>query len=403
MFKQTVLPGIILLLGLVACSNGTSTPADPTKQAATAEVMIAATRTAAGAATPAATRETSAADTASEPSAKSRGDLIAFWRDDKGIVDIFVLDPDTGEQINLTQNPGGHEFRPVWSPNGRLIAFLSDRMDNWDIYYAPVDLDGGSGAPARALTISMNPDIFPRWSPDGKSVTYYTFYSGQYDIIRVNLETHRQANLTAGTKDSSETHPLWSPDGEEILFISDRDGGNDEYYLMSKDGWNVRRLTETPDAAEWDAAWSPDGAQIAFVSDRDGNAEIYLMRADGSDVRRVTENQVDDGIPVWSPDGRSLLLVSNREGNTEIYRLDIDCAGSAEGCEGQMLNLTNDEAVDSLPVWSPDGSRIAFISTRDGNEDLFLMAADGSNPINLTKSEAQEWLGEWAPRPEERP
>jgi len=399
MLKRCILLVITSLL-LVACGGGTPTPADPTEQAATAEAVIAATgaaRATETAAAPTSEIKETPAITLTTSAPESRGDLIAFWRDDDGLVDIFVIDPDTGEETNLTHDPTGHDFRPVWSPDGRFIAYVSDRNDNLDVYFRPVETS--EGVRAQALTTSMYPEIFPRWSPDGKSIACYTFLSTQYDILRIDVETHVKANLSAGTSDSSEAFPTWSPDGEEILFISDRDGGQDDYYVMTKDGWDVRRLTETPEAAEWGAEWSPDGTQIAFVSDRDGDTEIYLMRADGSDVRQLTVNEAVDGIPVWSPDGRLLLFVSNRDGNEEIYLLDMACADSAEGCESQAINLTNNEASDSLPAWSPDGSRIAFISTRDGNEDIFLMAADGSNPINLTESEAQEWIGEWAPRP----
>ncbi len=251
------------------------------------------------------------------------------------------------------------------------------------------------------LTISMNPEECRQWSPAAKSVTCHTFLGGQFDILRIEAATRVKTNRTAGTGDSSETHALWSPDGGEILFISDRNGRNDDYYLMDQDGENVRRLTDTPDAAEWDADWSPDGSEIAFVSDRDGDAEIYLMWADGSDVRQLTTNQVGDGIPVWAPAGNLLLFVSNRDGDEEIYLLDVACGGSADGCEDTAANPIDTGASDSLPVWSPDGSSIAFVSTRDGNEDIFLMLADRSN-VNLTASEAQEWLRQWAPRSGQR-
>ncbi len=198
----------------------------------------------------------------------------------------------------------------------------------------------------------MNPEVSPQWSPDAKSVTCHTFLSGQFDILRIEAATRVKTNRTAGTGDSSETHALWSPCGGEILFISDRNGRNDDCYLMDRDGENVRRLTDAPDAAEWDADWPPDGSEIAFVSDRDGDAEIYLMRADGSDVRQLTTNQVGDGIPVWAPAGNLLPSVSNRDGDEEISLLDVVCGGSADGCEDTAVNPTNTGASDSLPVWS---------------------------------------------------
>jgi len=393
--KQTA-PFVILALLLMACSGTPGPGPNPTEQAATAEAAIDATRQAPR--TPTATKTANSPTVSAvtpDPTPESRGDQIAFWRDLDGEVDIIVLDPDTREERNLTLYPRGRAFRPAYSPDGRLLAFVSDSQENWDIYYTPAD---GSAFLPTNLTIWMGPDLFPQWSPDGRFVTYYSFQSGQFDIYRVNVETHVKHNLTAGTPDSSEYFPLWSPDGQRILFISDRDK-NDELYVMSWDGWDVKRLTETPDAKEHDAAWTPDGTRIAYVVDEAGNQDIYLMRSDGTDIRRITSHEADDGIPTWSPDGSRMLFVSNRDGNTEIYLLDMACVDAVDGCESQAVNLTNHPADDSLPAWSPDGGRIAFVSTRDGRENIFVMLADGSNPINLTESLGEEFGPVWMPRP----
>ena len=404
MRKQWILFTAMLLLALPilsGCNSDAETPSSPTEQAATAVAAIEATReqrltetpTPAGDTAPS---ETPAAQSTGEPLPESQGDLIAFWRDNGSAVDIIILDPDTGEELNLTNNTNLHAFRPIWSPDRLFVTFVYDKEDNWDLYYMPAD---GSARLPREMTVSPNPDLYPQWSPDGQFVTYYHFADGQFDVYREDFATHFKANLTNDTPDSSESHATWSPDGQDILFISDRDG-NDEYYLMSRDGWNLRRLTES-EGSEWDAAWSPDGSQIAFVSDRDGDAEIYVMDADGSNPRRMTNDPAEDGIPTWSPDGRSLLFASNREGNAEIYWVDAACLESDAGCDEQAVNLTQDPGEDSLPSWSPDGNRIAFVSTRvDGVEDIFLMEADGSGLVNLTETAgAQEWGPVWAPRP----
>lgn len=399
MRKQWILVSVALLALLVACNGSSGAPANPTEQAATAVAAIEATRAQRLTVVPSSDATPAAQVTpgAAEPQPESRGDRIAFWRDNGQAVDIIVMDPDTGEELNLTNNYKLHAFRPVWSPDGVYLAFVYDKEDNWDIYFAPAD---GSARLPRELTISQNPDLYPQWSPDGALITYYSFIAGQFDILRVDVATHVKANLTAETPDSSESHAVWSPDGQSILFISDRDG-NDEYYLMSRDGWDVRRLTQSENANEWDATWSPDGRQIAFVSDRDGDPEIYMIQVDGSELRRITENPAEDGIPTWSPDGQSLLFATDRDGNVEIYWLDLACLAAESGCESQGVNLTQSVGDDSLPAWSPDASRIAFVSTRvDGKEDIFLMQPDGSNQVNLTETAgAQEWGPAWAPVP----
>lgn len=107
-----------------------------------------------------------------------------------------------------------------------------------------------------------------------------------------------------------------------------------------------------------------DEGQIAFYSDRDGNYELYLMNANGSGVRRLTENSVEESVaPTWSPDGRQAAVVSQGDGNKEIYLVDIE--------SGEISRLTNDAAEDNRPAWSPDGSRIAFQSRRDGNWNIY--------------------------------
>ena len=126
---------------------------------------------------------------------------------------------------------------------------------------------------------------------------------------------------------------------------------------------------------------APTG-RIVFVSNRDGNAEIYVMDADGSDQTRLTNNseQMDDNHPAWSTDGSKIAFVSTRDGyQPEIYVMNAD--GS------NQTRLTYDQAGDYYPVWSPDGQKIAFVSDRDGKYKTCVMNADGSYQTCLSDSE----------------
>ena len=182
-------------------------------------------------------------------------------------------------------------------------------------------------------------------------------------------------------------YPAWSPDGSRIAFTSDRDGRVD-IYVMNADGSGVRRLTN--DAA-WSLipAWSPDGSRIAFTSSRGDSLDILVMRADGSGVRRLTGgSEWNDASPAWSPDGSRIAFASDRDTNDsdpdtfdafEIYVMNADGSG--------VTRLThNSEWDDGFPAWSPDGSRIAFASDRaDGsNYQIHVMRADGSGVTRLT-------------------
>ena len=309
----------------------------------------------------------------------------------------MCVDPVTGEQdtanncstavtltvasgvTRLTNNPGA-DGEPAWSPDGRKIAFVSDRDGNYDIYVMNAD---GSGV--TQLTNDAIAARDPDWSPDATKVVFASVRDGNSEIYVMNADGSGAVNLTNHSADDSD--PAWSPDGSRIAFSSVRDG-NWEVYVMNADGTGVTNLTNHS-AGDLHPAWSPDGTRVSFRTSRDGNSEIYVMNADGSGAVNLTNHSAQErNPPTWSPDGTKIAFDSDRDGNFELYVMNADGTG--------VTNLTNHSAHDAAPSWSPDGSRIAFVSLRDGNEEIYVMSVPASG--NAAASQTGPKPGEADPK-----
>ena len=189
----------------------------------------------------------------------------------------------------------------------------------------------------------------------------------------------------------SDGYPAMSPSGKSIAFY----GKYDDYRTWSIhtadiDGKNVKRLTHVKHV--WDSApvWSPDGSTIAFAreyKDSDGNwhEEIWLMDPDGNNKRQIKALQGRS--PEFMQDGR--LLFQSKSSPSQISIANID--GS------NVIQLTDDETNNMSPKISPDGKQIAYLSNRDGNQEVYVMNLDGSNQTRLTKNRVEEWDPVWSP------
>src|SRR6266540_1762763 len=169
-----------------------------------------------------------------------------------------------------------------------------------------------------------------------------------------------------------------------------------DLYAMDVNGHNLEQLTTSFAFDDW-GAWSPDTFKILFQSNRIPDTtvavhyHIYVMNSDGSNVGQLTFGDSTDSYhPAWSPDGTKIAFVSNRDGNAEVYVMN-----AADG--SGLVNVTNDPGSDFAPSWSPDGTKIAFQSDRQTDFAVWAMNADGSNPTRLTDPSTAAGAPSWSP------
>jgi Tol biopolymer transport system component len=226
-----------------------------------------------------------------------------------------------------------------------------------------------TGSPERLVFVSFR---------DGLTNEHGTAAS---EIYRIDADGTAAVNLTRAPA-AYHGHLHASPDGRLLLFESDRDSCFN-VWIMAPDGGDRTQLTGLDPADRCNEAprWSPDGSQIAFTTSRgpiepvDVGWEAFVMDADGGDPHTVSNLETNDWIHGWTPDGRVTFHALMPGGGVVTYRVDPDGTG---------LEPFFDVDGDREPYWSPDGSRIAFVSERDGNGEIYVMDANGTGATNLT-------------------
>jgi len=239
----------------------------------------------------------------------------------------------------------------------------------------------GLALPTAVPTATLLPDILQVRG----AVAYVVREKGQTDIWATPIDTLNPIRLTNSPTD--ERDPAWSPDGTQLAYASNKNGNWDIYIYDLLTG-DERQMTIGL-AFEAGPRWSPNGEFLVYESYNEaGHLDIYILRTDGSAVQepRVPQSsETADFSPAWSPDGTQMAFVSWRDGNQDIYVFTI--------ADSSIYNLTSTPDVDEdYPVWSPDGNTIAYSAVEAGRELVYThTAAPNTQPQLFRQGRTPAW------------
>ncbi|HXE90003.1 MAG TPA: CehA/McbA family metallohydrolase [Terriglobales bacterium] len=247
--------------------------------------------------------------------------------------------PDSEIAVQLTAGPG-YDYQPDWSPDGRWIVF--SRYDGGAIELWRLDVESGA---QKQLTQGGHVNVEPRWSPDGSRIVYVsTAYNRRFHIFVLHLKDGEPApvqfpteRLTGETRSDKpryyysqfdhEISPTWSPDAREIIFVSNRGhfyGTGGFWRMEAKTGAEAREFHS--EETTWKARpdWSRDGKRLVFSSylGRQWH-QLWVTTPDGGSAFPLTYGEYDNTAARWSPDGSRVAFISNRDGNTSLWIMDL--------------------------------------------------------------------------------
>lgn len=300
-----------------------------------------------------------------QPAWSPGGHRIAFWRSRGGRRDVATIPAGGGAPVAVTSD-AHTDWNPVWSPDGRHLYFVSDRSGNMNLWRVAIDEETGAvkGKP-EAVTLPSSHVGHISFSRDGRKVL---FASSAFRSTLNRVAFDAQSATVTGTAEeitlpfSQVARPHLSADGGWLAFNSK--GLIEDIHVARADGSNLRHITNDG-RGNRGARWAPDGTRVAFFSVRGGNNEIWMANSDGTSPRQVTFSKKNAVWPVWSPDGKRMAFTLFGEGGSII---DADRAWSEQ--TPQPLPAPGPGESFNAWSWSNDGKSIAGF-LQNTNEGTF--------------------------------
>ena len=274
--------------------------------------------------------------------------------------DIWTMSSTTGESAPVTSD-AATDWSPVWSPDGKLLYFASDRGGSMNLWRMAIDEETGKpqGVP-ESVTTPASSLAHPTISRDGSRMAYSAVLQSR-NIQRLALDSTTGSPmgeptwLTTGSRAWSNPDP--SADGQWVAFYSSPPEEN--IHIVRTDGTGLRQLTNEPTIIDRVPRWSPDGDWVAYFSNRSGTYQVWKIRRDGSDLQQLTEADDDVRYPTWAPDGArmAITVIGKTPEAGHVYVFDPNRPWKQQ--TPQLLPpLENPSALFVVNSWSRDGERL---------------------------------------------
>ncbi len=316
-----------------------------------------------------------------EPSFSPDGRSIAFLSNRGGSFDIWVGLVAGGSPVRITNDPN-FKARPHWSPDGSKISYIRlNESGLWDVWTVP----SLGGTPLKLLNNASD----SAWSADAASLAYADSSTGSIWICDASGGNAHKVTQPEGK--AWHTQPAFSRDGRRIAFIRRGSGPYGELATAELSSGRVKFLTDDR-ALALSPAWSVDSQFVYFASTRGGSMNLWKIPSEGGSPAQVTAGRGDDADLDLSADGQKIVFASQRSA-TNLLEVELDAPADT----GRKWLTTDVSRGNIAPAYSPDGRHIAYFTNRKGaeNEAIWMMDADGSNPVKLIEDRYVNVFPRW--------